>query len=63
MAYKLLLVENQNLLTKLQSLVLEKLLAGVRFNIIPESAELIGTVRTLDPKMKMHIMKRMTRND
>ena len=36
-----------------------KITSGVRFNIIPESAELIGTVRTLDPKMKMHIMKRM----
>lgn len=36
-----------------------KITSGIRFNIIPESAELIGTVRTLDPKMKMHIMKRM----
>ena len=36
-----------------------KITSGVRFNIIPESAELIGTVRTLDPKMKIHIMKRM----
>jgi amidohydrolase len=37
-----------------------KITSGVRFNIIPESAELIGTVRTLDPKMKSHIIKRMT---
>ena len=37
-----------------------KITAGTRFNIIPESAELIGTVRTLDPKMKAHIEKRMT---
>ena len=36
-----------------------KITSGVRFNIIPESAELIGTVRTLDPDMKKHIMKRM----
>ncbi|GAA4898346.1 M20 family metallopeptidase [Flaviramulus aquimarinus] len=36
-----------------------KITSGVRFNIIPESAELIGTLRTLDPKMKTHIMKRM----
>jgi len=37
-----------------------KITSGVRFNIIPESAELIGTVRTLDPKMKAHIERRMT---
>lgn len=37
-----------------------KITAGVRFNIIPESAELIGTVRTLDPDMKALIIKRMT---
>ena len=37
-----------------------KITSGVRFNIIPESAELIGTVRTLDPDMKKLIIKRMT---
>lgn len=37
-----------------------KITAGVRFNIIPESAEMIGTVRTLDPKMKELIIRRMT---
>lgn len=37
-----------------------KITAGVRFNIIPESAEMIGTVRTLDPGMRELIMKRMT---
>jgi amidohydrolase len=37
-----------------------KITSGVRFNIIPESAELIGTVRTLDPKMRELIMRRMT---
>jgi len=36
-----------------------KITAGTRFNIIPESAEMIGTVRTLDPKMRAHIEKRM----
>ncbi|PWH82492.1 amidohydrolase [Algibacter marinivivus] len=36
-----------------------KITSGVRFNIIPESAKLIGTVRTLDPEMKKHIMMRM----
>jgi amidohydrolase len=36
-----------------------KITAGTRFNIIPESAELIGTVRTLDPKMRAMIERRM----
>ena len=36
-----------------------KITAGTRFNIIPESAEMIGTVRTLDPKMRNHIEKRI----
>lgn len=37
-----------------------KITAGTRFNIIPETAELIGTVRTLDPDMKALIERRMT---
>ncbi len=37
-----------------------KITAGTRFNIIPESAELIGTVRTLDPQARDLIIKRMT---
>ena len=36
-----------------------KITSGVRFNIIPESAEMIGTVRTLDPKMRELIIRRM----
>ncbi len=36
-----------------------KITSGVRFNIIPETAEMIGTVRTLDPKNKELILKRM----
>lgn len=36
-----------------------KISSGVRFNIIPESAEMIGTVRTLDPQMKELILNRM----
>ncbi len=36
-----------------------KITSGVRFNIIPESAEMIGTVRTLDPDMKEIILRRM----
>lgn len=37
-----------------------KITSGTRFNVIPETAELIGTVRTLDPDMREHIIKRMT---
>ncbi|SFC90060.1 amidohydrolase [Zunongwangia mangrovi] len=36
-----------------------KITSGVRFNIIPESAEMIGTVRTLEPKMREKILSRM----
>lgn len=36
-----------------------KITSGVRFNIIPESAEMIGTVRTLDPIMRKMIIRRM----
>ncbi|WP_040280908.1 amidohydrolase [Psychroserpens damuponensis] len=36
-----------------------KITAGTRFNIIPETAELIGTVRTLDPAMREMIERRM----
>ena len=36
-----------------------KITSGVRFNIIPESAEMIGTVRTLEPKMREKILTRM----
>ena len=37
-----------------------KITSGVRFNIIPESSEMIGTLRTLNPKMKKLIIRRMT---
>ena len=36
-----------------------KITSGTRFNIIPESSEMIGTVRTLDPKMREMIETRM----
>ncbi len=36
-----------------------KITSGVRFNIIPESAEMIGTVRTLDSDMRELIIRRM----
>ncbi|MEL0302069.1 MAG: amidohydrolase, partial [Flavobacteriaceae bacterium] len=33
--------------------------SGIRFNIIPENAQMIGTIRTLDEDMKQTIIKRM----
>ncbi len=36
-----------------------KIRSGVRFNIIPEDAEMIGTIRTLDYDMKDKLNKRM----
>ena len=36
-----------------------KITSGVRFNIIPESAEMIGTIRTLDYEMQKFINQRM----
>ncbi|MCB0374521.1 MAG: amidohydrolase, partial [Sinomicrobium sp.] len=36
-----------------------KITSGVRYNIIPESAEMTGTVRTLDKAMQQHITRRM----
>jgi amidohydrolase len=36
-----------------------KIKSGVRFNIIPEDAEMIGTIRTLDYAMKDKLNKRM----
>jgi len=33
--------------------------SGIRFNIIPESAQMIGTIRTLDDEIKQTIIKRM----
>jgi amidohydrolase len=34
---------------------------GVRYNIIPESVEMIGTIRTFDPQMRADIIRRMER--
>lgn len=36
-----------------------KIKSGIRFNIIPESAEMVGTIRTLDYAMKEKVNKRM----
>jgi amidohydrolase len=49
-----------NLTQEAAVITVGKITSGVRFNIIPESAELIGTVRSLDADMKAQIIKRMT---
>ena len=48
-----------NLTEEAAVITVGKITSGVRFNIIPESAEMIGTVRTLNPKMKDMIINRM----
>ena len=48
-----------NLTNEAAVITVGKIKSGVRFNIIPESAEMIGTIRTLDYEMKDHINKRM----
>ncbi|MFH4968257.1 amidohydrolase [Gaetbulibacter sp. M240] len=48
-----------NLTEEAAVITVGKITSGVRFNIIPESAEMIGTVRTLNPKMKEMIVNRM----
>ncbi|WP_298505214.1 amidohydrolase [uncultured Maribacter sp.] len=48
-----------NLTNEAAVITVGKIKSGVRFNIIPESAEMIGTIRTLDYGMKEHINKRM----
>ncbi|HMB61648.1 MAG TPA: amidohydrolase, partial [Eudoraea sp.] len=48
-----------NLTNEAAVITVGKITSGVRFNIIPESAEMIGTIRTLDYDMRAHINKRM----
>ncbi len=48
-----------NLTNEAAVITVGKITSGVRFNIIPESAELIGTIRTLDYDMQKQINRRM----
>ena len=34
---------------------------GIRYNIIPDSVELVGTIRTFDPDMRKDVFSRLTR--
>jgi len=58
--YQSIISRESNLLVEPAVITVGKITSGVRFNIIPESAELIGTVRTLDQGMKNLIINRMT---
>jgi amidohydrolase len=58
--FQSIISRESNLVTAPAVITVGKITSGVRFNIIPETAELIGTVRTLDPDMRTHIIKRMT---
>ncbi|WP_405266336.1 amidohydrolase [Cellulophaga sp. Ld12] len=58
--YQSIISRESNLLVEPAVITVGKIAAGVRFNIIPESAEMVGTVRTLDPDMKALIIRRMT---
>ena len=58
--FQSIISRESNLLVEPAVITVGKITSGTRFNIIPESAELIGTVRTLDPGMRALIIKRMT---
>lgn len=58
--YQSIISRESNLLVEPAVITVGKITSGVRFNIIPESAEMIGTVRTLDSDMRALIIKRMT---
>ena len=48
-----------NLTEEAAVITVGKIQSGVRFNIIPETAEMLGTIRTLDYDMKDKINRRM----
>ena len=58
-AYQTIISRESDLTNEPAVISVGKITAGVRFNIIPESCELIGTVRTLDFAMQKHINQRM----
>ncbi len=58
--FQTIISRESNLVQEAAVITVGKITSGVRFNIIPESAEMIGTVRTLDPNMRDMIIRRMT---
>ena len=56
------IISRQTELTKEAAVItIGKFQAGVRNNIIPESAEMVGTIRTLDKEMQAEIFDRIER--
>ena len=58
--FQSIISRESNLLVEPAVITVGKISGGVRFNIIPETAELVGTVRTLEPDMRELIIRRMT---
>ena len=57
-----LIISRQTDLTKEAAVIsIGKITGGVRSNIIPESVEMIGTIRTLDTEMQQEIHRRIRR--
>lgn len=55
------IVSRESQLTKEAAVIsIGSIHSGIRFNIIPESLQMVGTIRTLDYDMKAHIRKRIT---
>ncbi len=57
--FQSIISRESNLTNEAAVITVGKITSGVRFNIIPESTEMIGTVRTLDPDMRELIIRRM----
>ena len=57
--FQSIISRESNLTEEAAVITVGKITSGLRFNIIPESAEMIGTVRTLDPDMREKIIRRM----
>lgn len=58
--FQSIISRESNLVQEPAVITVGKITSGTRFNIIPETAEMIGTVRTLDPNMRTLIIRRMT---
>lgn len=58
--FQTIISRESNLTKEAAVITVGKISGGVRFNIIPESVEMTGTVRTLDASMQELIIRRMT---
>lgn len=58
--FQTIISRQASLVDKATVITVGKISSGLRFNIILEPVEMIGTVRTLDPKMQELIIRRMT---